>query len=358
MHYSSGSHQGAARDRAAIFVDYDNLFSHLHGRTGPRQRPSDIISELLHGVRQHLNQKFRATASLTAAYADFSELRNDGQNIKRILYLQGVEPRFVPASMQRNAAELQLCVDVVESLHTHPDVHVVVIVTGDRPYIPLIQHSLRSGRRPLVIMFRPPDNEQHTGGENVILSATQLLRDVTARELGMQGSPVRAPSYAPPVPERRTRPSEHREITHPGALAALEVIEEHFGQYDEIYLTPLLRKLSEVIGDEEYDPKLLISKIETAGAVWLEKRKGFPYDYTVLLLDEDHPNVAAVQDRMRESWQRHHEDSPKEFNDLVEDEKTEYGEENTQLAYEGEEGYEAEYEAEKREESYGGGVHL
>ncbi len=298
MRYQSGASKGtAAHDRAAVFVDYDNLFSHLQGRIGLRLRPSDVISELLLGVRQHLSREIRATASLVAAYADFSEIHGGGQDVTRSLYLQGVDPRFVPTSIQRNAAELQLSVDVVESFHTHPDVRIVVIVSGDRPYLPLIQHSLRSGRRPVVVMLRPPDSGRRAGNEDVVINASRLLRNATARELGLKTGSARAARQ--PAPGRgstgRPHPVEHRVITHPGALAALDVIEEHFGQYDEIYLTPLLRKLSEVIGDAEYDPKSLISQIEEAGAVWLEKRKGFPYDYTVLLIDADHPNVAPAR---------------------------------------------------------------
>ncbi len=297
-----------------IFVDYDNLFSCLHGRTGSRSHPVDVISELLHGVRQHISRKVRATASMMAAYADFEEIPGGAQDIKNSLYMQGVEPRFVPGTMQENAAELQLTVDVVESLYTHPDVRVVVIVTGDRPYLPLIQHSLRSQRRPMIFMLRPPDTDRRSGSDHVILDASRLLRDSVSREFGGH-SPVlgaQPPQSARPVhdtrpayqrpqehrPSGRMDPSKHREVTHPGALAALEVIEEHFGQYDEIYLTPLLRKLSEVVGDQEYDPKALISVIEQSGAAWLEKRKGFPYDYTVLLTDSAHPTVAAIQLRV------------------------------------------------------------
>ncbi len=366
MRYQSGASKGTtAHDRAAVFVDYDNLFSHLQGRTGLRLRPSDVISELLLGVRQHLSREVRATASLVAAYADFSEIHGAGQDLTRSLYLQGVDPRFVPTSIQRNAAELQLSVDVVESFHTHPDVRIVVIVSGDRPYLPLIQHSLRSGRRPVVVMFRPPDNGRRTGNEDVIINASRLLRDATARELGMKTGNARAAYQSTPGRRStgRPHPAEHREITHPGALAALDVIEEHFGQYDEIYLTPLLRKLSEVIGDAEYDPKSLISEIEEAGAVWLEKRKGFPYDYTVLLIDADHPNVAPVRmhdddfgdDKAGPEYDRDTQYEAKQYDGSYVDEKSEdYEDPDYPRDYEDE--YDGTFSAQDREEPSRGDI--
>jgi len=307
----STSKGAAQRNRAAVFVDYDNLFSNLYRRTGSRLRPTDVIDELLLSLRQYLSQEIRVnTASHVYAYADFSKIRETGYDIKRALYLQGVEPRFVPASQQRNAAELQLVMDLVELTYTHEDIRLIVIVTGDRPYLPVIRHTHRSGRRPLVVMLHPTDDDQYT--EDVVMDAIDLLPERIGHALGRRAgtedgllySPTSAPGYSNPTVRplsadsdfASSRPQvEYRSIVHPGALAALDVIEEHFGQYDEIYLTPLLRKLSELVGGVDYDPKAIISELENAGAVWLEKRKGYPYDYTVLIIDPEHPDVVESQ---------------------------------------------------------------
>ena len=299
MHYQQrNSKNPSAHDRAAVLVDYDNLFSFLYRRCGPRLRPDEVIDELLHNVRQYVGRELGVTVSLMAAYADFAEIHSGGRDISRSLYLSGVEPRFVPASMQRNAAELQLTMDAMESSYTHPDLSLIVIVSADRPYLPLIKHSHRMGRQPLAVMLRPPADLREVAGERLVIGAEELLSDATVRGLGMR---IRVSRHASPEPHEqrkatRAEPVVYRPITHRGALAALEVIDEHFGQYSEIYLTPLLRKLSEVIGDEEYDPKSLITEIEEAGAVWLEKRKGFPYNYTVLIIDPEHPDVKALQE--------------------------------------------------------------
>jgi len=139
-----------------------------------------------------------------------------------------------------------------------------------------------------------------------------LLPERIAHALSRRGSTEEELLYAPESPQaysdQGVRPIsaspdfassrsqvEYRSIVHPGALAALDIIEEHFGQYDEIYLTPLLRKLSELVGGANYDPKAVISELENAGAVWLEKRKGYPYDYTVLIIDPEHPDVVESQ---------------------------------------------------------------
>ena len=46
---------------------------------------------------------------------------------------------------------------------------------------------------------------------------------------------------------------------------------------------------------------MLISELEQAGAVWLEKRRGFPHNYTVLLMNIEHPDVAEIKEASAES---------------------------------------------------------
>lgn len=301
--------------RAAVFVDYENLFSHLYSRTGPRARPDDVISELLEELRRYLVDEVHTQTALLTAYADFSEMHGNGQFIQRGLYLQGIEPRFVPATLQRNAAEIQLCVDAVEILHSRPDIRTFVAVTGDRPYLPLVQQLKRYGCRAIIVTFLPPPSTEQLPNveDDVFINAHNLLTEASRRSLSStSASTQRAPSHSAsstPPSQGRPTPVDYRDITHPGALHALEIIEEHFGQYEEVYLTPLLRKLSELLDDDQYDPKSLISELEDAGAVWLEKRRGFPYDYTVLIIDTDHPDVVAIQKQIYERGERADTDS-------------------------------------------------
>jgi len=302
LYSASESDKARIQDtRAAIFVDYENLFSHLYNRTGPKARPDEIISELLEELRRYLVEEVRTQTSIIAAFADFSEMHGNGQFIQRGLYLHGIEPRFVPASLQRNAAEIQLCVDAVEILHSRSDIRTFVIVTGDRPYLPLVQQFKRHGCRALIVTFMPPPSTEHLPyvEDDVFLNAHNLLNETARRSLASTSMvPRSTPQPSTPYPTGRPQPVDYRRITRAGALHALEIIEEHFGQYEEVYLTPLLRKLSELLDDEQYDPKSLISELEDAGAVWLEKRRGFPYDYTVLIIDTEHPDVAEIQKRV------------------------------------------------------------
>ncbi|HMB90236.1 MAG TPA: hypothetical protein VKP65_05270, partial [Rhodothermales bacterium] len=185
----------------------------------------------------------------------------------------------------------------------------IIMVTGDRRYLPLVQQIKRHGIRALIATVAPPPSTDNLPGveDEVFLNALHLLSEPSRRMIAssMTHRPTSSGATGSSQYQKgRPEPVEYQEVTDPGALRALKIIEEHFGQYEEVYLTPLLRKLSELLDEDIYDPKTLISDLEEAGAVWLEKRRGFPYDYTVLLIDGKHPDVEAIQKDLYEREQR------------------------------------------------------
>lgn len=274
---------------SALLVDYQNLYYYLKSRFEDGH-PGEHLLDFLENVRGYLADEGTPVA-VARAYADFSGLDDHARHVQRAVYLLGFEPVFVPSTMHRNTTDLQLAVDALE-LHEHrPDLETVVLVSGDRDYVPLVQALQRRGKDVVLIAFREHLSARlfeyvETGDQ---LDAEQFLTD-DAREL-LQDDP-----HAEEKPELKTQFNDARELPFPIDYDALRVIEEYFGQYDEVYLTPLLRKLSETLGDiEDHDPKSLVGDLEDAGAARLERRRGMPYDYTVLLVNQDHPAVREVK---------------------------------------------------------------
>lgn len=284
--------------RAAIFVDYENLHQIIGQRLDQRSYADEYIAEMIDELRQYLQDEEHTSPSVAIAFADFSALSGNGFFIQRSLYLQGVEPRFVPTSIQPNAVEIQFSTDVSEVLHQRTDVQTFVLLTGNRSYVPLVQQIKRYGRTVVVASLEAmPASEsvQYAEGD-YHLDAHHLLSEASRREL-LAG----APAGAQPVNGVQTEPREpveYVDVTDPVQLQTLDIIETHFGQYEEVYLTPLLRKLSELLDDREHDPKTIISTLEEHGAIRLEKRRGFPYDYTVLIVESDHPDVQRVREQV------------------------------------------------------------
>jgi uncharacterized LabA/DUF88 family protein len=289
-----GTHQAPGTSRAAVLIDYQNLYYYLKNRLEGHHTPGDHILDMLDALRERFADE-ALPVTVGRAYADFSGLDDHARHVQRALYLLGIDPCFVPSTMHRNTTDLQLCIDALDLIEERQDVRTIVLVSGDRDYVPLVQAIQRRGREVVMVSFR-----EHLSArlfENIeagrFVDAETLMSD-DAREL------LQEDHHANGQPALETEFAEPTELPFPIDVEALRVIEEHFGQYDEVYLTPLLRKLSEELGDiEDHDPKSLIGDLEDCGACRLERRKGMPYDYTVLIVNDEHPAVREVQDEMR-----------------------------------------------------------
>jgi hypothetical protein len=194
--------------------------------------------------------------------------------------------------MHGNTSEIQLTIEVAQFLQDRPDVQTIVIVTGDRPYLPLVRTIREQGCRALVAAVNPPQSTPYAEND-LYLDARNLLSQDSREDLlandPQNGDGYEQPSNSSPFPQR------YDQLDNPVARRTIKITEEHFGQYEEVYLTPLLRKLSDTLGPD-HDPKALVSELEAAGAARLEKRNGYPYDYTVLIMNDDHPDVQEVRD--------------------------------------------------------------
>ncbi len=295
----------------ALFVDYDDLHRNLARLTRNESASVKVVAEMIDTLRNNVAVEQSPLAE-TRAYGDFASLRA-GDQAKNMLYMKGIETRYAPSANRESTIELQIGVDAMELLHKRPDVTRLVLLSGQRLYLPLVQAFRKYGRSILVAGLADPASPEHgfSGGDDWFMSARELLTASAQEFLNapVSASPVRSAAppaqrrarIAPPPPvERKPRPTPPpamgpvEELDDPILVRTLEIIDDHFGQYDEVYLTPLLRKLSDLVDERRYDPKNLISDLEARQAVRLEKRSGFPHDYTVLILDERHPTVARI----------------------------------------------------------------
>ena len=278
---------------ATVLIDADDLLY---------RRDTSVLTDLVRGLSGFLHRTAGARVQQGRAYADFASL-DGGADVQRDLYGLGVDPVYVG----RGSADLTLAMDAAELLATG-DVGVLVVVTGSRSYAPLVRRARRLGRRVVVIAADAGHDTDHD---------TYTLADLTgdaprARErTGSVGGGI----------ERAPRPPRegitYVPVQSTSALRALEVIEEFFGQYDEVYLTPLLRKLTEEMEEDNSDPKALVSDLEGHGAVYLERRPGRPHDYTVLLVDGQHPDVVRVRALFEDEYEDDTDDAASDGNGTV-----------------------------------------
>ncbi|MFB6274038.1 MAG: NYN domain-containing protein [Salinibacter sp.] len=282
--------------QAAMFVDYDNLYTILNSQSDRDRSTSAYAEEIFEEVRRYLEEGDDTPTIFGRAYGSFNTLLADEDaDVPSALHRRGIEPVQVPAGMQENPAEVRLTLELTHFVTRRPDVETLVIVTGNRPYQPLVRWIREQGCRPLVAAVNPPQTADTPSfvEDSKYLDARNLLSQ-ESREALLANAPTSGAAYTRAQTPDDPPPQQFQSLDTPAARRAVEITEKHFGQYEEVYLTPLLRKLSDLLSDNQ-DPKSLVSELEAAGAARLEKRNGYPYNYTVLIVNDDHPDVQEVQ---------------------------------------------------------------
>lgn len=179
---------------AAVFVDFENLFLSLKNReelTGQR------IRDLCLGILEHLKARLHADKApmvLGRSYAAFDTY--PGMEVAHDLALMGFDPQYVlTGHAGKNSADVQLACDVCRVLYRRPDIDAIVIVSGDRDFIPIARQVLEENRELRVVAI--PDStsgdlRMRVGGER-FWNALDLI-GVEARTPQLPSAP------AEPVP--------------------------------------------------------------------------------------------------------------------------------------------------------------
>src|SRR5690606_38267409 len=99
----------------------------------------------------------------------------NGAAIQQSLMRIGCRPCFVDKEAQLNASEIQLCIEsVAESLRAPTDL--IVIVSGSRQYLPVLQTLRSDGRRVKLVALAAPNTRTLAGLERQsFLHAARML---------------------------------------------------------------------------------------------------------------------------------------------------------------------------------------
>lgn len=285
---------------AAIYLDFENAFYFRKERITDEDAPELVLS-MLRALKSHLRAE-SIEPIIVKAYADFDQLPD---NILSSLYLAGADARHVMGSSHKNAADMRLCIDVMDTFYTRNDVRTFVVVAGDRDYIPVIRHIQEGGRSVRVCAFRGNASGDllQVIGEEAFLDAALLLPDIEPARFEQKRQPaqveprpsgvLQAPPQ-PPAPKDVAFAKVSVDLTD-SEKAALAFILAKFGHHSEVWLTPLLRELgAEYPQMADYERREVIARLKATGAIAVVKRAGEPYDYSVALINYNHPIVREL----------------------------------------------------------------
>lgn len=255
---------------AAVFIDFENIYYHLRDSGLVRSDVTDAVVHILRSLKQALLDEHEENVLSMDAYADFDRIE---ENALSQLYLLGVETHNVLGTDHKNAADMRLCIDAIDTFYTRGEIGTFVLVAGDRDYIPVIQHLKKRGRTVRVVGFPATvsGDLRTIVGEGSFVNAARFL------SVEMPVAPVPA---APP----QTSAWDDDEAAY--LDRAMELLHAHFANKPEVWLTPYLSKLrSELPELTEPQRKELIATLQEKGAFRVEKRPGVPHDFSVLVMN-------------------------------------------------------------------------
>lgn len=331
---------------AAVFVDFENLFLSLKNReelTGHRIR--DLCLSILAQLKQRLSDD-KAPMVLGRSYAAFDAY--PGMEVAHDLSLMGFDPQYVLVSHAgKNSADVQLACDVCRVLYRRPDIDAIVIVSGDRDFIPIARQVLEENHELRVVAI--PDStsgdlRQRVGGDR-FWNALDLIR-VDDDEVEVESEPAAEPAAVlpqersaaeEPAPASAAEESESNGAPSEGAECQRAPIVGHIpvtwrtadtlppdGQLgerladcvelilraqarhgsSEVWLSPFLKgpmsqHFSNLVHPER---RGLINELRQLGAIRIEERENQYADhpYSVIVLDTSHPMVQSAMARVRE----------------------------------------------------------
>lgn len=282
---------------AAVFLDFENVYYHLKEQLPHGEEITDSVVSLMQEMRRYVLDKYGEQTISMDAYADWERIEENAQGA---LYLLGVETHNVLGTDHKNAADMRLCIDALDVFYNRRDIQTFVLIAGDRDYIPLIQHLKKRGKTVRVVGFpKSVSGDLLTiVGSDYYVDATQLVAKLgqapqETRRTAVQTSAAAAQAGSTP----KWQPHGNDGYTTDWARyedEAIDVLFRHYPGKREVYLVPYLHKLRAEMSElTESERKLLITRLSDRGAYKVEKRPGTPNDFSVIVVNWNHPMIRA-----------------------------------------------------------------
>jgi hypothetical protein len=334
---------------SAVFVDFENLFASLQNRAElSGQRTRELALSILENLVRRLHDE-DCPLVLGRSYAAFDTF--PGMEVAHDLALMGFDPQYVLVSPAgKNSADVQLAVDVCRVLFRRPDIEAIVIVSGDRDFIPIARQVLEENRELRLVAIpgvASGDLRMRVGGERFwnaldllppdarrggpvptgsVLAGSGLAESGLAEsglaESGLEPAPQPEPEPEPEpaaaaAPTARAAVVGHIPVTwRTTADAPVDALQQKLEQVvdllvrtqirhssQEIWLSPFLKgpmshHFSGLVHPER---RALINELRHRGVIRVEERANqfADHPYSVIVLDEAHPMVQQALARAR-----------------------------------------------------------
>ena len=127
-----------------LFIDFENLIYGLIDKYGEQGAYEAFKTSLIFDFAEQYGE-----ACASYAYADW---RIKAVNQWQVdLYGRGVELVHVLGRGGKNAVDIRMAIDLVESIYTQPQIDTYMVVSGDRDFLPVINALKRAGKKVIAL---------------------------------------------------------------------------------------------------------------------------------------------------------------------------------------------------------------
>jgi uncharacterized LabA/DUF88 family protein len=277
----------------AIFIDFENVILALTNQFGfdkaeAMERAINIITTALESLKSVCE-----TIMIRQAFADWG----DYSDASKLLYPMGVRIINVKSTLKKNSADIELSLCVLETMLTRKEIQALIILAGDRDYMPIATRAMENGKDIHFISFEEcfsGDLKQLVGADHChFVNIEGEFHDAGSNPLDV--GDVESPSAA----GESDQLSSLTILERKALKAAVDAYEEFGKNYGSVKLSGFLAdKLTQALPSLSHQArKSLFDKLVQFGFLNLEMTEGYLGDqFIVFKINFDDPVVKAMME--------------------------------------------------------------
>lgn len=191
----------------ALLIDYDNIYASLMNQYGYDRSDAQLKSvEIVGNTISHMTETLGVSPIIRQAFADWGM----NPDVPNELYTMGIRAVHVKGVRGKSSADIELSLRLQEVMLTREDINALVVLSGDRDYLPIAQRAQERGKQIIFYSFERTlsgDIKKLVGKDNYWYIDPASLKPLSERDFEHREpkkKPKRLPSLIKHIPEEGT----------------------------------------------------------------------------------------------------------------------------------------------------------
>lgn len=275
---------------AALLIDFDNIYVSLvndYGFSRSKAQGKTII--IIGKALLHIENKLNLTPIIREAIADWSMY----PDVPNELYTMGVRVAHIKSTVGKNSADIELSLRLQEIMLTRPDIEVLIVLAGDRDYLPVAQRVHEKGKRIVFCSFErclSGDIKMLVGRNNYWFINPETNEIVTGGNLEKKAKATKS--------SKRTTKPELDKDSRKALGAAIKAEEEYGPKFGSVRLSGfLVDKLAKALPEKSHlERKEIFSQLVERDLIKLKTESDrHGADFTVFNINKKSPTVRDIK---------------------------------------------------------------